>query len=288
MTTENSAAPAAAPSNESAAPVVVARSNSQLTGGDQAAIAATAVAAGELPGDWLKADQRAEWMQERFYDAEKKGFRVPELAKAYSEAEKKLFTRTDDLKRQVEREFNETRLAQRPEAPEKYEAKLPKEFALPDGATYTPDEKDPMMQFWRKTAHEMGLNQEQFENGIGVYMQSLEHNAPNIEAEFKKLGENGVQRVERVQTWIGSKLGEKHVKALAPFVTSADAVEAMEAMMAAAQGMAMAPNTPTPPITIQSASELREMMTDPRYWDANRRDPAWVKKIEDGWKRIAS
>jgi len=30
------------------------------------------------------------------------------------------------------------------------------------------------------------------------------------------------------------------------------------------------------------------MQNDPRYWDANRRDPAFVKKVEDGYKRLVS
>ncbi len=33
-------------------------------------------------------------------------------------------------------------------------------------------------------------------------------------------------------------------------------------------------------------AELRQMMQDPRYYDSTRRDPTFVKQVEDGFKQI--
>jgi hypothetical protein len=36
----------------------------------------------------------------------------------------------------------------------------------------------------------------------------------------------------------------------------------------------------------QTEADLRQMMLDPRYFDSSRRDPTFVKQVEEGWKRL--
>jgi hypothetical protein len=267
---------------------------SGLTTGDQLAMqqeaAAAAAKAGNqgdaLPDGWVKMDTRPEWLHERFYDAEKKAARFNDLAKSFGEAEKKLFTRTDDLKKQIEREFHEVRTKARPESPDKYEAKLPKDFSLPEGTTYTPDEAHPMMKWWRGFAHEQGFGQEVFEQGIAQFVMGLEHAAPDISAEIAKLGENGQVRVGNVETFIKANVGEQHAKALAPFVTSAAAVEALEAMIEKGMGKRLAvPNVQTGGKAWTKES-LRAAQNDPRYYDSLRRDPAFVAEVQAGYQQL--
>lgn len=31
---------------------------------------------------------------------------------------------------------------------------------------------------------------------------------------------------------------------------------------------------------------LKELMKDPRYWEAKSRDPNYIKQIDDGWQRL--
>lgn len=287
------AAPAAAAPVAAAAPApgndggrVGAKSG--LTPGDQAAMAAMAPAAGgvaALPDGYYGLAEKPEWVDGRFYDPEKKAIRVPDLAKSWSEANQKIMAKTEDLKSVVEREFNENRLKARPETPDKYVAKLPEAFKLPDGRTYTPDEKNPMMSWWRKTAHDNGLSQEQFEEGIATYMQGVDYGLPDLEAEMKQLGENGQRRIDTLVTFLKANVGEKHLKALAPMATSAAAIEAMEAIMTLSAARPMGDGN-RQPVTIRSESELRQMQMDPRYRDPHRRDPNFVKEVTEGFQRL--
>jgi hypothetical protein len=40
------------------------------------------------------------------------------------------------------------------------------------------------------------------------------------------------------------------------------------------------------PASGMSESDLREMMKDDRYWNPAQRDPYFVKKVEEGFKKI--
>ena len=33
-------------------------------------------------------------------------------------------------------------------------------------------------------------------------------------------------------------------------------------------------------------NELRTMMQDPRYWNPTKRDPAYVRKVEEGFSKV--
>lgn len=280
------AAAPAAPAGD--IPPLSGNKSGQLTGGDQAAIAAGRAANpdGPLPDGWISMDKRPEWVPEKFYDSQRKAARVSDLAKAYAEVERKQFTRTDDLKRQVEREFEEARLKARPEKPDGYQVKLPEGFSQ-ENIQLNLDEANPMMKWWRSTAHELGLNQNQFEAGIAAYVDGVMHDAPDIDAEVKALGENGPQRVANLQKALSKTLGNDW-EVLKPFATSAKAFEALEKLVDARM---LAGNQPqgTQAATAgdpRTREDLRKMMMDPRYRDPYRRDPAFVREVGNLQQRL--
>ena len=36
----------------------------------------------------------------------------------------------------------------------------------------------------------------------------------------------------------------------------------------------------------QTISDLRSMMNDPRYWDSNKRDEAFVAEVNEGFQKL--
>ena len=285
---DSSGAPAAPAAPAGDIPPLSGTRSGQLTGGDQAAIAAGRAAnpEGPLPDGWISMEKRPEWVPEKFYDAQRKAARVSDLAKAYAEVERKQFTRTDDLKRQVEREFEEGRMKARPEKPDGYQAKLPEGFSK-EGIQFNVDEANPMMKWWRSTAHELGLNQNQFEAGIAAYVDGIMHDTPDIDAEVKALGENGVQRVANLEKALNKMLGSDW-EVLKPFATSAKAFEALERLVDARMVAGNQPQggTPSQAGDGRTREDLRKMMMDPRYRDPYRRDPAFVREVGSLQQRL--
>jgi hypothetical protein len=198
---------------------------------------------------------------------------IEALATSYVNLEKMIGAKPDELKSQWEAE----RLAKRPEAPEKYE--------LPANDVFDPDElaAHPLTAWWRKQAFERGLTNEEFQAGINEYAESA---IPSIdfEGEMKKLGDNAVQRVNAVAAWI-SKFKDKPAAyaRLEAITADAEGVELLEQLMGQTVSAAGGAPAPAPQITPES---VRAMQADPRYWDAGRRDPAFVKQVEEAYAKL--
>lgn len=285
---DSSGAPPAAPAGE--IPPLSGTKSGQLTGGDQAMIAAGRAANpdGPLPDGWLSMEKRPDWLPEKFYDAQRKAARLSDFGKAYGEVERKQFTRSDDLRRQVEREFEEGRMKARPEKPEGYQVKLPDGYSQ-EQIELNLNEANPMMKWWRSTAHELGLNQNQFEAGIAAYVDGISHDMPDIDAEVKSMGENGPQRIMNLEKALTKMLGNDW-EVLKPFATSVKAFEALERLVDARM---LAGNQPQgAPAAMagdgRTREDLRKMMMDPRYRDPYRRDPAFVREVGALQQRLYS
>ena len=241
----------------------------------------------QLPEGFLKMEKRPDWAPEKFWDTKSNSLKVTELAKAYGEVEKRQFMRTDDLKKSIEREFHEQRTANRPAKADDYKLELPKDFKLPEGTKLEFRQDSPLTKFWRDFAYENGLNQEQFSTGLAAYMAEIESSLPDPKTEKAKLGDSADQRIADVQNWIKATVGDKHVQALGPFVTSAAAVEALEALMTKTGAKPMGGDNNTAPESY-SRDQLRQMMKDPRYHDPFKRDPEFVKKVQEGYARLGN
>lgn len=167
----------------------------------------------------------------------------------------------------------------RPEKPEGYQVKLPEGYSK-ENFELNLNEANPMMKWWRSTAHELGMNQNQFEAGIAAYVDGMAADMPDIDAEVKSLGENGIQRIANLQKALTKTLGADW-EVLKPLATSAKAFEALEKLVDA---RLMAGNQPqgapsAPAGDGRTREDLRKMMMDPRYRDPYRRDPAFVREV---------
>jgi len=194
------------------------------------------------------------------------------LLASYSDLEKRLGQNKPAIEA-----AKEELLAGRPENPEAYN--------LPDfGENVNAEELagHPVVEWFRGQAHEMGLPQDKFEEAVNTYVKSM---APDYEAEFKKLGNNAEKRVGAVDTWIKTH-SEDEQQALHQIGMTAVGVGLLEKFMGVGGELTGDGDDDTKGGDQLTETELKSMQQDPRYWDASRRDPDFVKKIQDGWTKL--
>ena len=230
------------------------------------------------------AGARPDWAPEKYWDAATNALNAEGLAKGYAELTGKLTTRRDE----IETEVRNSILAKsgRPESAEKYEVKIPAEVKMPEGVTVAIDEKDPLLGWWRKTAFDKGLTQTDFEAGIAAFVQGELAGMPDTGGERKKLGENAEARIAHVDGWAATNLPPATYKKLTAMSTSAEVIEIMEDIIkiSAKGGVGGAPGATVEVLTKQ---QLQEMQRDPRYHDTRKRDPAYVERVAEGFRRLA-
>lgn len=254
------------------------------------------------------APARPDYIEEKFWDAEKGAPNVEGLAKSYSELQTKLSKGKDALRAEVEAD----RFKNRPEKPEAYAFVPPKEGPLAkmfEGLTVVDkvpekpeagksylivDEKDPLMGFWRKHAHDNGLGPEEFSAGVAVFAQSMmarnkatpseDQMRAAVAKSYDTLGEHGVKRVEHVKGQLQAIVGEEGLKALDFDFLPASAVATIEKVLEKAGGVKFSSGDGAasgPPMT---RAQLMELQASKEYRDG---DPTVRQKVADGWKALA-
>jgi hypothetical protein len=228
---------------------------------------------------------------------------VEALAKSYSELEKMRGRFGDEAKAAALAELR----AGVPEAPDGYALakpeglpddvvwldEIPEGFAPEPGKVYfKPDPAAPETKALREWAHKHGLKGEAFGELMGIAARVTGIRAPSVaEREqarsefFSSLGENGAARAGHLYGQLRAALPEAQVQALDGLIGDKAGFEAIEALVTRAGGARFAP-TSAPGGAGLSDAKLREMMRDPRYTDPTRRDPEFVKQIEDGWRTL--
>ncbi len=167
---------------------------------------------------------------------------------------------------------HDERLATLPKSPDEYkfEAKAPDGVKLPDGFELKIDEKDPRIQPIRQLAHKYQLPQD-FVNelvGMDIQMQvaALEQADAELQAEMKKLGENGPVRVKAMEDYLKANVGGDEYDALRPVLGNAAAFSALEKVIAKAVKTSTPPNgagdDPPPP-------QQKPRLADRMYGRAN-------------------
>lgn len=166
--------------------------------------------------------ERPEFIPENFWDADK-GFK------------------SEDFNALIARDAERaSRLAQVPDSPDKYEAKLPHDFKMPEGVELAEGENlinpdDPRIADLREFAHANQMDQSQFENmvALGAKMDLAESGRLKeaIGQEVEKLGAKGKERIGAVKSWIASKLPGEQGEALLGVIYTAKQVEAFERLM---------------------------------------------------------
>lgn len=202
----------------------------------------------------------------------------PDLAAfvaSYGELETRFLTKTETLKAEIAAEALKNRPADAAG------------YVLPVVENVDPKElaEHPMVEWWRKEAFDAGLPQARFEEGVKQYIEKM---APREipEAELRAgLGDSFRARIAAVDAWAKKEAqSPEELQALATIATSINGLKMLERLSGIARPQVSDdPVQAEPAITLE---QLRSMQADPRYYDATRRDPAFVQKVEAGYAKL--
>lgn len=196
------------------------------------------------------------------------------LTNSYLELEKMNGVKREELIEEAKKDL----FKDRPESAEQYELPKESEFDLQEL------EGHPLYAWWKEEAFERGLSQEKFEEGIQQYAANV-NGGYDQEAEIAKLGDHGKQRVAAVANWMQRFKDNPTVYGqLDRLAFTAEGIATIEAMMS--NGGTPTVDTRAAPVQEITPDELRQMQSDPRYWDQTRRDPAFVAKVEEGYAKL--
>ena len=210
---------------------------------------------------------RPEWLPEKFKTPE-------DLVTSYSNLESRMGKGEEDIRTSIMEEIEGEAFANRPETSGDY--------ALPEGTEEIAEElaKDPNVEWWSNFAWENGFSQAEFEEGL----QRMIPQGPDLEAEAAKLGDNSSARIEAVSLWAQKNVPEEMSDAVMAMGESAAGVELLEYFMSMNDGVNLGGEASTAAGLNQD--DLRSMMKDPRYWDNTRRDPSFVKQVDEGFSKL--
>lgn len=229
---------------------------------------------------------RPEYLPEKFWNADTNSPNIEGMAKSYSELEKKFSQRASSLKEELQAEMMSERKEGVPESAEGYEFTAPEIPNMPEGWDVEMQNDDPMLNWWRETAHQQGMSQEQFQDGINKYFDLHFGSLPDREGELKHLGENAQARIDRVDMWLNKNLDENEYNAIADFAVTADAIQVLEKIIGIQQSEpSLSDFGGEPSMGDTSEDKLRAMMDDPRYWKQGEIDDAYRAEVTKAWAK---
>lgn len=229
---------------------------------DEADNVEVAVEASEAPA-------RPEWLPEKFNTPE-------DLANSYASLESKLGASQEEIRESIISEIEEQAIANRPASVGDYE--------VPESLDPTLLNDNELFGWWANHAYENGYSQEEFSDGINKYIEFMDSMQPDLDHEHQLLGENADARIEAVDLWSSKFFPEEYQDAILEIGSTAKGIEALEFIMAnMSQSSVSGTNEP---ISQTNEGDLRSMMMDDRYWNPAKRDPAFVKKVQDGFSKL--
>ena len=213
------------------------------------------------------APERPEWLPEKFNDP-------AELAKSYSELESKLGAKRDD----IIKEHDAERFINRPETKGDYE--------LPDVIDAESATDNELLSWWSEHAFNNGFSQDEFKEGIEMYAKAIEAAMPqnDLKAEAEKLGDNANTRIEAVSMFANKYFPDELSGAVERLGETAEGIMLIEHIMS--QNKDTQISAESSPVATFGEADLQAMMQDERYWNATRRDPNFVKQVDDGFKKL--
>jgi hypothetical protein len=193
------------------------------------------------------------------------------LVSSYSSLESKLGKGQEELREAIMGEIEAEAFSNRPETAGQYE--LPEDFdaSLAD---------DPDLDWWANFAWENGFSQDEFNEGLARLIPA----GPDLDAEMEKLGDNASARIESVGLWAQKNVPEELSHEIMRLGETAEGVELLEYFMGKLEGGGISGEATSP--TVMGLDELRTMMRDPRYFDPARRDPGYVKQVDEGFAKL--
>jgi len=232
------------------------------------------VQAGESEQPQEVTQERPDWLPEKFE-------RPEELANSYQELERKFYTRKEELRNQIVGELNEEATSSAPISPADYELN----FNAPEGIEYSVADDDPMVDWFRSTAHSYGLSQEEFDGLMNEYIQVDATRGPDWNVESEALGEYADKRLERADSWAHQNLSEDAYQVFANIPASAGMVQLFEELMELNGQPQFNMTSDTEFQEALSLDDLRAMQNDPKYW--KDKDPAFIGRVRQGFAQYS-
>jgi len=212
---------------------------------------------------------RPDWLPEKFNSPE-------DLGKAYNELSSKLGTKEEDLKASWQEEMQKEAYADRPATKGDY--------LLPEGIDPETAVDSPLLDWWSEHSFESGLGQEEFQKGIELFAEAMGQGQPDIEAETKLLGDAATDRIEAVSLFANQFFPEESLDAIERMCETAGGIMALEHIMEKMRGPSFAGESAmSSQITDDS---LRTMQKDERYWNPQKRDPAYVSQVDQAYRKL--
>ena len=212
---------------------------------------------------------RPDWLPEKFNSPE-------DLGKAYNELSSKLGTKEEDLKASWQEEMQKEAYADRPATKGDY--------LLPESIDPETAVDSPLLDWWSEHSFESGLGQEEFQNGIQLIAEAINGQQPDMEAETKLLGDSATDRIEAVSLFANQFFPEESLDAIERMCETAGGIVALEHIMEKMKGPSFAGDSAmSSQITDDS---LRTMQKDERYWNPQKRDPAYVNQVDQAYRKL--
>jgi len=228
---------------------------------------------------------KPEGLEDSFWDQEKGIVKLDTLIKSHNDTRSKIHANEQAYREKFMAELQ----AGRPGSPDKYEINKDLGIKAPEGFEIKFENGDPMLVMWRDLAFKNNLSQEQFEEGVRTFVQANLSTRPDPAAELKKLGENGENRITRIDLLLHKHLPQEDINELADFVMTAKGVEILEKLFTGIGGSRVADMDTGDQggggqLTL---GELRQMQLDPRYTGKQgQRDPGFIKQVEEGYAKL--
>ena len=141
-----------------------------------------------------------------------------------------------------------------------------------------------IVQWWKETAKKNGLSQDQFDEGVSMFINNAVSALPDINAEMQNLGDNAKERIEASELWSKKNLSPSAYSTFSSIAATADGVKAIEEIMKLTKDSPI-PTTPTQLSVTPDLQDLKSMMNDPKYFDSNQRDPSYVKRVTELYEK---
>ena len=221
---------------------------------------------------------KPEYVQDKFWNTDTKEVNLENLASSYNALEKKLGSRTEDLSKQIRTDIEQEKLTK---TPEEYKVNLPE---LPENVDVTVSDDMELVQWWKDTAKQNGLSQEQFDQGVNAFVNNAVATLPDVNAEMEKLGDNAKERIEASELWSKKNLSPESYSTFSSLAATAEGVKVIEEIMKLTKDSPI-PTTPTQVSVTPNEDDLKSMLQDPRYWDSSKRDPSYVKRVTELYEK---
>ena len=203
---------------------------------------------------------------------------LEDMVESYSNLESKIGAKEETFRDQFMKEMEEQAYANRP-------AEVG-DYVLPDSIDDELATDNALLQWWANTAFENGYSQEEFAEGVEMYVNAVSADIPDYDAEVEKLGDNANARTEAASLFANQFFPEDMLPAVERMCETAEGIMVLEHVMDALKEGG--PSNGAVEVSRETESDLRQMMLDPRYHDPARRDPTFVKQVDDGFKRMFS